>query len=494
LDPIRFVSFELCKNDGHIIQHVIQDRSDARFLRLLIATDKRRLHLNVEGALRFQKRSTDYRKIIDLASGNQSPENGTLLYQAQEKALHLQRLQKTASDLSTFSNDNSNNNNNNSNSSSSRSNTSCLSVDISLLPETRLPTRSDMRLMASLERNDTATNDDMVELRQAEASMCTMSAHPTLPIYVAGSLDGHLGLWSFAERVEEGRLLKIYSASNYANNGKVGSGSGKGGKGGAGVGGGGGGGRGGGGGAAAAVQRVRFNATGDRFGAVDASGLLRLFSTSHLTSSTNIYSSLKITTATTSSVTQPYCTVRCNTRSQSDLLFLDTSTTVATSGLGSKLALCVWDTLMPAACSLVHVVSVPGSGGVTSLLSIPSKRTLVAGTVDGKVWSYDVRMLNRGSTEMFQGATHRGAITSLSYGGGRGGAGSVGCLASASKDGVVEVWSLPSGTAAKTKITKETLGIKGTGVKWWNDLSLLTWGVDGKVVLHTMLESSNTNE
>ena len=29
-----------------------------------------------------------------------------------------------------------------------------------------------------------------------------MSAHPTLPLYVAGTSDGHVGLWSFAASAE----------------------------------------------------------------------------------------------------------------------------------------------------------------------------------------------------------------------------------------------------------------------------------------------------
>ena len=64
-DTTRVKSFELSRNDGDAIQHVILDRSDSSFLRLLISTDTHRMPLNIKGALTFQKRSADFTTIVD---------------------------------------------------------------------------------------------------------------------------------------------------------------------------------------------------------------------------------------------------------------------------------------------------------------------------------------------------------------------------------------------------------------------------------------------
>ena len=402
---------------------------------------------------------------------------GNALYRAHEEALvQQQHRQRTLSETDP--------------SFASPSNISLSASVINSSPESLQPTRTDSLLMSMLlqnknkKKNNVENNfENNVENNfennggriaqeiniersnsqkriQTGSPMHTMSAHPTLPLYVAGNDAGHVGLWSFAKRgskketgQENGRLLCIYSSNGAQDS---------------------------------AINRVRFNPTGDRFAAVDASGFLRMYTTSHL----SFYPLSPAISATSTSPTlsttpiAPYYELCCNTRSLTDVIFLDTSSTIATSGMGSKMAVCVWDMLMPSDSSLVEVISVPG-GGVTSLLSIPTQNTLVAGTADGKVRSFDLRMLGKGDTEMFQSAGHRGPVTSLSYNSSNGG-----CLASASKDGVVNVWSNIEGNnedESRRNWSKQTLNEKGKGVMWWNDMSLVTWSAEGKVVLHTVL-------
>ena len=327
--------------------------------------------------------------------------------------------------------------------------------------------QSDSRWLSKLRRERQTVERKERSTCCGRGQVTTMSAHPTLPLYVAGTSDGHVGLWSFAasaganvaggangvsgvasEKADANVCLFDYSVGgrwggNQASPSSISGGSralfGE---------------------SDVTIHRVRYNSAGDKFGAVDSSGLLRLWS---------------------SSKAEPFCSLFCNSRASTDLMFLDASTTILTAGLGTKMSMCVWDTLLPLRSSLVSVVPVPGSGGVTALLSIPDQRMLVAGTTNGRLLSYDIRALERGDTMMFTGSTHHSAVTSLSYCEG------TGAVASASKDGVIHTWLKDVNTDRSNSLRwqKQTLNGKGRGVMWWDNVSLLSWGSEGKLLLHT---------
>ena len=500
---------------------IVRDHSDPTFLHFAASCDKSTgigrsgnnggnngggvIDLNIEGSLRFQKRSTDFKTIVDHQLLDVEG-----MYKAQESALMRRSSEIRRPTLSTPP----------------------MCIPISSLHSILLPSLGDIQLMSTLEKHQQQNQEESRALPTI-GSVITMCAHPTLPMYVAGSSTGHVGLWSFGQEERADGCLCEYdkgvggrgvggnggksgnngnnggssstvsSGINNRNNNNSGSQSPK---------------REGGGssngtrlsnnngGHGAAISRVRFNNTGDRIAAVDTFGRLRLWS---------------VTPATMFS--DPYCVRQCNARQATDVLFLDASTTVMTSGLEPNMSVCVWDTLLPVHSSLVSIVAprptirgshynrnsggigtratrgggttvnsgssggsrTSGNTGVTALLSVPFQNMIVAGSTNGQLYSYDVRMFGRGDMNLFAHSNHRSSITSLSYNSKNG------CIASASKNGVVNVWSLQKKNTAGdgdngccTWSNQTMVGTKARGVLWWNDVSLLSWGLESKISLH----------
>jgi hypothetical protein len=474
-DATRAERFDIIKLEGATLNDIVHDLSNSSFLEFAVATNRSIIDVNIASSLRAQERTSGNHAVVSRNNIEMVPERSA--HEEQDGASPGLKIKMGSVEGTNNTWDN-------------RS-----SVPVSCYRAPSRPMRSDARWMSKLRR----------ERRQAverkERSECcgrgqvtTMSAHPTLSLYVAGTSDGHVGLWSFEGGTNTEMTSVAASGEANGNKGKniclfeysVGGGRRMRGRGG--EEGGGGGSRGGSASIASGnqaspssttggrkklfgmhdsdvkrshrlglsdvtIHRVRYNATGDKFGAVDSSGLLRLWS---------------------SSVAEPFCSLVCNSRASTDLTFLDGSTTVLTAGLGTKMSMCIWDTLLPSNSSLVSVVSVPDSGGVTALLSIPDRSMLVAGTTNGQLLSYDVRALDRGDTMMFAGSTHHSAVTSLSYCAG------TGAVATASKDGVMHTWA-----KATKGWQKQTLSGTGRGVMWWSNVSLLSWGSEGKLVLHT---------
>ncbi|KAF4110433.1 hypothetical protein G5714_009685 [Onychostoma macrolepis] len=147
-----------------------------------------------------------------------------------------------------------------------------------------------------------------------------MTSHPTLPYYLTGAQDGSVRMF------EWGHSQQITCFRSPGNS---------------------------------RVTRIRFNYQGNKFGIVDADGALSLWQTS-----------------TSGNTPKPYLTLQCHNKTANDFVFVGSSSLIATAGLSTdNRNVCLWDTLVTPAYSLVHGFICHESG--STVLALASKQQLL---------------------------------------------------------------------------------------------------------------------
>uniref|UniRef100_A0A671L0G7 DmX-like protein 1 n=1 Tax=Sinocyclocheilus anshuiensis TaxID=1608454 RepID=A0A671L0G7_9TELE len=147
-----------------------------------------------------------------------------------------------------------------------------------------------------------------------------MTSHPTLPYYLTGAQDGSVRMF------EWGHSQQITCFRSPGNS---------------------------------RVTRIHFNYQGNKFGIVDADGALSLWQTS-----------------TSGNAPKPYLTLQCHNKTANDFVFVGSSSLIATAGLSTdNRNVCLWDTLVTPAYSLVHGFSCHESG--STVLALASKQQLL---------------------------------------------------------------------------------------------------------------------
>ncbi|XP_039522136.1 dmX-like protein 1 isoform X1 [Pimephales promelas] len=147
-----------------------------------------------------------------------------------------------------------------------------------------------------------------------------MTSHPTLPYYLTGAQDGSVRMF------EWGHSQQITCFRSPGNT---------------------------------RVTRIRFNYQGNKFGIVDADGALSLWQTS-----------------TSGQPHKPYLTLQCHNKTANDFVFVGSSSLIATAGLSTdNRNVCLWDTLVTPALSLVHAFSVHETG--STVLALASKQQVL---------------------------------------------------------------------------------------------------------------------
>lgn len=147
-----------------------------------------------------------------------------------------------------------------------------------------------------------------------------MTSHPTLPYYLTGAQDGSVRMF------EWGHSQQITCFRSPGNS---------------------------------RVTRIRFNYQGNKFGIVDADGALSLWQTS-----------------TGGNTHTPFLTLQCHNKTANDFVFVGSSSLIATAGLSTdNRNVCLWDTLVTPANSLVQGFSCHESGA--TVLALASKPQLL---------------------------------------------------------------------------------------------------------------------
>ncbi|XP_057211721.1 dmX-like protein 1 [Triplophysa rosa] len=147
-----------------------------------------------------------------------------------------------------------------------------------------------------------------------------MTSHPTLPYYLTGAQDGSVRMF------EWGHSQQITCFRSPGN---------------------------------CRVTRIRFNYQGNKFGIVDADGALSLWQTS-----------------TGGNTPKPFLTLQCHNKTANDFAFVGSSSLIATAGLSTdNRNVCLWDTLVTPANSLVQAFSCHESGA--TVLALASKQQLL---------------------------------------------------------------------------------------------------------------------
>uniref|UniRef100_A0A8C7ZU86 Dmx like 1 n=1 Tax=Oryzias sinensis TaxID=183150 RepID=A0A8C7ZU86_9TELE len=205
-----------------------------------------------------------------------------------------------------------------------------------------------------------------------------MTSHPTLPYYLTGAQDGSVRMF------EWGHSQQITCFRSPGNS---------------------------------RVTRIRFNHQGNKFGIVDADGALSLWQTS-----------------TSGNTPKPYLTLQCHNKTAHDFVFVGSSSLIATAGLSTdNRNVCLWDTLVTPANSLIHAFCCHDSGA--TVLSVAPKRQLLI-TGGRKGWISVLELPNRHQRQSFQ--AHDSQVKALAVD-------SVeDCFISGSAEGTIKVWSLAS--------------------------------------------------
>uniref|UniRef100_A0A672KKH7 Dmx like 1 n=1 Tax=Sinocyclocheilus grahami TaxID=75366 RepID=A0A672KKH7_SINGR len=147
-----------------------------------------------------------------------------------------------------------------------------------------------------------------------------MTSHPTLPYYLTGAQDGSVRMFEWGHSQQ---IICFRSPGN------------------------------------SRVTRIRFNYQGNKFGIVVADGALSLWQTS-----------------TSGNTPKPYLTLQCHNKTANDFVFVGSSSLIATAGLSTdNRNVCLWDTLVTPAYSLVHGFSCHESG--STVLALASKQQLL---------------------------------------------------------------------------------------------------------------------
>ncbi|NWT03327.1 DMXL1 protein, partial [Mionectes macconnelli] len=179
-----------------------------------------------------------------------------------------------------------------------------------------------------------------VMLKKAINNVRRMASHPTLPYYLTGAQDGSVRMF------EWGHAQQITCFRSGGNS---------------------------------RVTRMRFNYQGNKFGIVDADGYISLYQTNW-----------KCCPLTGTSP-KPYLTWQCHNKTANDFVFISSSSLIATAGLSSdNRNICLWDTLVSPANSLVHAF-VCHDSGATVLAYAPKHQLLISGGRKGFTCVIDLR-------------------------------------------------------------------------------------------------------
>ncbi|XP_077146958.1 dmX-like protein 1 isoform X1 [Ranitomeya variabilis] len=210
-----------------------------------------------------------------------------------------------------------------------------------------------------------------------------MASHPTLPYYLTGAQDGSVRMfeWGHAQQITCFRT-----------------------------------------GGNSRITRIKFNHQGNKFGIVDADGFISLYQTNWKYS------------ATSGGPAKPYLTWQCHNKTANDFVFISSSSLIATAGQSSdNRNLCLWDTLVTPANSLVHAFFCHESGA-TVIAYAPKNQLLISGGRKGLIGLYDLRQRQqRHSFQSHDSAVKAIAIdTTEEY------------FVTGSAEGNIKVWSLSS--------------------------------------------------
>ncbi|XP_060693598.1 dmX-like protein 1 isoform X5 [Hemiscyllium ocellatum] len=163
-----------------------------------------------------------------------------------------------------------------------------------------------------------------------------MASHPTLPYYLTGAQDGSVRMFEWGHSHQ----LACFRPSGNSR-----------------------------------ITRIRFNHQGNKFGIVDGDGFLSFWQTSPVA---------------LGATPKPYLTWQCHNKTANDFVFVSSSTLIATAGQSSdNRNICLWDTLVPQANSLVHAFTCHDSGA-TVLAYVSKQQLLISGGRKGYVCIFDL--------------------------------------------------------------------------------------------------------
>ncbi|XP_054630214.1 dmX-like protein 1 isoform X1 [Dunckerocampus dactyliophorus] len=203
-----------------------------------------------------------------------------------------------------------------------------------------------------------------------------MTSHPTLPYYLTGAQDGSVRMFEWGHSQQ---IICFRSPGN------------------------------------SRVTRIRFNHQGNKFGIVDADGGLSLWQTN-----------------TSGAAPKPYLTLQCHNKTAHDFVFVGSSSLIATAGLSTdNRNVCLWDTLVTPANSLVHAFCCHESGA-TVLLMAPRQQLLITGGRKG--WISILELPHRHQRQSFQ--AHDSPVKALAVDP------TEDCFISGSAEGSIKVWNL----------------------------------------------------
>ncbi|XP_045250078.2 dmX-like protein 1 isoform X9 [Macaca fascicularis] len=188
-----------------------------------------------------------------------------------------------------------------------------------------------------------------VMIKKAINNVRRMTSHPTLPYYLTGAQDGSVRMFEWGHSQE---ITCFRSGGN------------------------------------SRVTRMRFNYQGNKFGIVDADGYLSLYQTNWKCC------------PVTGSMPKPYLTWQCHNKTANDFVFVSSSSLIATAGLSTdNRNVCLWDTLVAPANSLVHAFTCHDSGA-TVLAYAPKHQLLISGGRKGFTYAFD--LCQRQQRQLFQ--------------------------------------------------------------------------------------------
>ncbi|XP_054243979.1 dmX-like protein 2 isoform X7 [Indicator indicator] len=124
----------------------------------------------------------------------------------------------------------------------------------------------------------------------------------------------------------------------------------------------------------ARVTRMYFNSQGNKCGVADGEGFLSIWQVNQTTSNP-----------------KPYLNWQCHSKTTSDFAFITSSSLVATSGQSNdNRNVCLWDTLVSSANSLIHAFTCHDHGA-TVLQYAPKHQLLISGGRKGYICIFDIR-------------------------------------------------------------------------------------------------------
>ncbi|XP_055535273.1 dmX-like protein 2 isoform X2 [Wyeomyia smithii] len=175
-----------------------------------------------------------------------------------------------------------------------------------------------------------------VVLKHKVDNIKRMSAHPLMPLYLTGGLDGSVQMWEWGHQQV---VCTPRPPGTFAK-----------------------------------VTRCRFSQHGNKFGIADGDGNLSLWQVG-LASQSN----------------RPFFTYQCHNKGITDFVFLGSCSLVATSGHSSESKnVAIWDTLLPHKKALVSAFNCHDQGA-SSLAYAPQHQLLISAGKKGDVCIFDVR-------------------------------------------------------------------------------------------------------